>query len=236
MDSAKREKPGFWGVAPYQRPSADEVTETQRRRLLLGITRAVAKKGYAEASVADVLTEVRVSRRTFYELFRDKEECYLAAYEVAHLALIDAIKSSQRGAADALGRVDKAHQAYLSFIQQEPELASAFFVGILEAGPRAFELRQRAFLEFADMHAALHRQCREQHRELPEIPKRAFVALTAGTHVAVVEELRRRGPDKLMDLLPTILYLSYSVYGLHAQAAAALSKTPARTARTGRAR
>lgn len=219
MDSSVHGTHRFWGVAPYQKPTHEEVTETQRKRLLLGITRAVAKKGYAETSVADVLKEVRVSRRTFYELFKDKEACYLAAYDMAHDAMIDAIKQSQRGVTDAIVRVERAHVAFLDFIREHPDVAIAFSVGILEAGRRASERRQRAFEEFADLHAVLHRQCRDQHPELPEVPRRALVALTAGTNIIVIDELRRHGAVKLMDLLPVILYLSYSVYGLSARAA-----------------
>jgi len=218
------EKPGFWGVAPYQRRSAEEVADTQRKRLLLGITRAVAKKGYGEASVADVLKEVRVSRRTFYEMFKDKEHCYLAAYQLAHDGMIDAIKQSQRGITDAIERAEKAHHAFLSFIQEHSDLASAFFVGILEAGPRGSALRQKSYAEFADMHAVLHQQIHEQHRELPDVPKQAFVALTWGTNIIVVDEMRKHGAGKLLNLLPTILYLSFSVYGLHDQALKQLGK------------
>lgn len=207
-------KDEFWGVAPYERPSAEEVADTQRKRLLLGITRAVARKGYAAASVADVLKEVRVSRRTFYEMFKDKEGCYLAAYDLAHDATIDHIKLSQRGVTETYDRIERAHQAYLEFIVRHPELAKAFSVGVLEAGERANERRQRAFQEFADLHAVLHRQCREQHPEILEVPRLALVALSAGTNIIVVDELRRRGASKIMALLPVILHLSCSVYGL----------------------
>jgi AcrR family transcriptional regulator len=212
----------FWGVAPFQKAPPEQVAETQRRRLLLGITRVVARKGYGAANVADVLREVRISRRTFYELFRGKEDCYLAAYAQAHAAIVAAIKDSQRGIRDPLERFEAAHRAFLGVIEQQPDVARAFLVGILEAGPRATEQRTQADLEFADMHVELHRQCRERFPELPAVPRRAFVALTAGTNLVVIDELRRHGAARVMALLPDVLYLSYSVYGLHAQAAAQL--------------
>lgn len=211
----------FWGVTPFRKQAPEEIADNQRRRLLLGITRTVARKGYADASVSDVLTEVRISRRTFYELFRDKEDCYLAAYELAHAAMIDAIKQSQRTVQDPVQRVKAAHRTFLEFVQQHPELAQAFLVGVLEAGPRATERRQQAYLEFADMHARLHRQCR-RIATLPQVPRQAFVALTAGTNIVIVDALRNRGPARLLELLPDVLYLSYAVYGLHEQAAAQL--------------
>ena len=229
MESAVR-KDTFWGVAPYERPSAEEVATTQRKRLLLGITRAVAKKGYAAVSVADVLKEVRVSRRTFYEMFKDKEDCYLAAYDLAHDATIEYIKESQRGISESFERIERAHRAYLEFICKHPELAIAFSVGVVEAGPRASDRRQRAFQEFADLHAVLHRQCRAQHPEVPEVPRLALVALTAGTNIVVMDELRRCGVGKVMALLPVILYLSCSVYGVTKLA----ERYPSRPSRTAR--
>lgn len=216
------ESPQLWGVSRYQRPSPAKVTEIQRRRLLFGVTQAVAKKGYARTTVADIIGEVRISRRTFYEMFRDVEDCYLEAYEFAHRALIDAIRQSQRGIDDALVRAERAHYALLAFNRQHPDAALAFLSGVMEAGPHAAERRSRAILEFAEMHQVLHRQLRRQHPHLPQVSKPAFLALTAGTNFILVDELRRRGPGKLMDLLPTILYLSYSVYGLSAQAQQAL--------------
>lgn len=225
MDSAVR-KDTFWGVAPYERPAAEDVATTQRKRLLLGMTRAVAKKGYAAASVADVLKEVRVSRKTFYEMFDDKEDCYLAAYDLAHDATIDYIKESQRGVTETYERIERAHRAYLEFISKHPELAIAFSVGVLEAGPRAADRRQRAFQEFADLHMVLHRQVRTQHPGIPEVPRLALVALTAGTNIIVMDELRRRGASKVLSLLPVIMYLSCSVYGLP-QLAERYSEPPA---------
>ena len=54
-----------------------------RGRLLDAMTAAVAENGYAATSVADVINRAHASRRTFYEQFADKEDCYLAAFRVA---------------------------------------------------------------------------------------------------------------------------------------------------------
>jgi len=70
------------------------VRESQRWRLLEAITEAVARRGYAEASVADVIEIAGVSRKTFYEHFRDKEDCFLKAYEVLSDRLVVAMKSA----------------------------------------------------------------------------------------------------------------------------------------------
>ena len=63
-------------------PSRSEPPPTgQRERLLDGMARAVARRGYTDATVAQAIAKARVSRSTFYEHFADKEECFLAAFQ-----------------------------------------------------------------------------------------------------------------------------------------------------------
>ena len=54
-----------------------------RARMLDAMTAAVAEHGYAATSIAEVINHAHASRRTFYEQFTDKEDCYLAAYQLA---------------------------------------------------------------------------------------------------------------------------------------------------------
>src|ERR1700690_1931506 len=81
-----------------------------RARIFDGITRAVADKGYAAATVADITARSRISRRTFYEHFADKEECFLLAYEAAGRATLREIATATAGvpAADWRGRLTGA--------------------------------------------------------------------------------------------------------------------------------
>src|SRR4051812_48071138 len=62
--------------------SRRDVMESQRWRILEAVTEVIAKLGYADASVADVIAVAGISRKTFYEQFRDKEDCFLTAYDV----------------------------------------------------------------------------------------------------------------------------------------------------------
>lgn len=215
----------FWGVSPYGRPSQAEVIESQRRRLFLGLSRAVARKGYAAASVADVLSEVRVSRRTFYELFNDKEDCFLAAYELAHGALIHHVTKAQQVKGGALAQVRAGTAADLRFIAAEPELAQAFMVGIRSAGPRALQRRAEAHQEFADMHKAFHSQFRREYPSLPALPDRIFLALVGGINKMVTTEIEAGHVAKIETLLPFILYMTLSVYGLGELAAQCLEES-----------
>lgn len=58
------------------------VAENQRERLLNGVVEAVAEQGYNATTIGAITTAAQISRRTFYEYFKDKEGCFLAAYEM----------------------------------------------------------------------------------------------------------------------------------------------------------
>ncbi len=64
------------------------VARSQRERLLEAAVRVVAAKGYGAMTVGDLTKEAGVSRTTFYELFEDKEACFLAAYDNAVEVLV----------------------------------------------------------------------------------------------------------------------------------------------------
>jgi AcrR family transcriptional regulator len=58
------------------------VSENQRERLLNGVVEAVVERGYNETTIGAITTAAGISRRTFYEYFEGKEDCFLAAYEM----------------------------------------------------------------------------------------------------------------------------------------------------------
>ncbi len=60
-----------------------QVAELQRARLLTAMVQEVSERGAANVSVGHVVGRSGVSRRTFYEIFDDREDCFLAAFDEA---------------------------------------------------------------------------------------------------------------------------------------------------------
>jgi AcrR family transcriptional regulator len=123
---------------------------TQRARMLDAIVWVVAEKGYPTATVADVVARAGVSRRTFYEEFDDKLDCFLAAYETganAVLAEIEEQLGALRGA-DRATRLRAGLDVYLRALADEPELARVLIVDIVGVGPEALEVRERVRMRF----------------------------------------------------------------------------------------
>jgi AcrR family transcriptional regulator len=117
--------------------SPGEVETDQRRRMLAGLAGALAEQGYARVTVSDVLERAGVSRRTFYEQFADKDDCFYAAYDDAErrawVATAEAVAATS--ARDWPARVHAAVAAALEFVAAEPDTARLFTLEARAAGP-----------------------------------------------------------------------------------------------------
>jgi AcrR family transcriptional regulator/DNA-binding MarR family transcriptional regulator len=123
---------GGKGVLPRSR-----VSEIQRARMLHAMAEVAAQEGAQNASVARVVARSGVSRRTFYDLFEDREDCFLAAFEDALGRVSARALPAYGGAGVWQGRVRAALLAILVFFQEEPDLGRLLVVESLTAGPRA---------------------------------------------------------------------------------------------------
>lgn len=114
------------------------------------MARAVAAKGYADTTIADIVREAAVSRRTFYEHFATKTECLIALYEAAsHLAL-QAVSEAFDPVQPWHAQVERAITAYLDYLAQDPVLLRTLFVEILGLGMPGLVARRRVNDEIAN--------------------------------------------------------------------------------------
>jgi AcrR family transcriptional regulator len=118
----------------------------QRRRLLLACTEVVAEGGVEGASVARICHSAGVSRRTFYDLFDDREACVLAAFERAIEQLARRVVPVYAREGRWRERVRGALIASLECLDEEPALARLCLVEALKGGPGVLE-RRRAVLD-----------------------------------------------------------------------------------------
>jgi AcrR family transcriptional regulator len=128
--------------------SREFVARNQRERLLDGIAQAVAAKGYRATTVADVLEASGVSRRTFYEHFKDKEDCFLQAYGAIVEQITGRVSEAYARPGPWPDRIHAGLAAFLDFIAREPAFAKLAIVESLAAGPRALEIYAGAIQGF----------------------------------------------------------------------------------------
>jgi AcrR family transcriptional regulator/DNA-binding MarR family transcriptional regulator len=119
----------------------EHVAEIQRGRILAAMAEVASERGAGAASVAHVVACAGVSRRTFYDFFEDREECFLAAFELALAQAAKRVLPAWQESGVWRERVRAALTALLVFLDEEPALARLCVVQALAAGPRALGRR-----------------------------------------------------------------------------------------------
>lgn len=122
------------GGAEAKRQGA-HVEEMQRRRLLLAMVEVLAEVGFEGASVGRVCKRAGVSRRTFYEIFEDRDECLLAAFDAAVERLSGPVVLAWEEAGSWRERIRRALGVLLERLDAEPDVARMCIVETLKAGP-----------------------------------------------------------------------------------------------------
>src|SRR4051794_13701891 len=120
----------------------EQVQTSQRERLLDAVLDVVGEQGYAGATVADITTSAGVSRTTFYEQFRNKQDAFLAAYDqfgerfISELAAIPA-------RATPVEVLTAAAERLVDWGRRRPLACRAFLVEIHAVGDEGLEHRDR---------------------------------------------------------------------------------------------
>jgi AcrR family transcriptional regulator len=184
------------------------VIASQRERLLDGTARAVGEIGYPALTVQAIIDRAAVSRKTFYEHFSDKEDCFLAAYDAIVEQIIGAVTSAYEGEESWHDRVYAGIRAFLEFLASEPYFARMCIVDVLAAGPLALERRDAAMQAFTLFFEA-GRSESPPHLSPPEI---AAEAVVGGIYEIIYARVLRSRTDELPDLLPEIMYFALVPY------------------------
>ena len=200
-----------------------QVTQIQRSRMLAAAVEAVEEVGYARMTVAQVISRARVSRKTFYDVFADREDCFLAAFEQAlSQARVIAQEAYERESSWRDG-VRAALARLLVFMDEEPGLAKLCIVEALGAGERVLDRRAKVLDELAEV-IDRGRGASNAMREPPEVTAEGVVGrdLRGAAHASA--RARRGAP--LTDLLGSLMSMIVLPY-LGARAAGReLSKPP----------
>ena len=127
----------------------DQVVQSQRARIFRAMADAMAEKGYAATSVADVLRGAKVSRETFYEQFESKEDCFMSALEAAVDVVLAQAFATPPAGATAIEQFDRGLRTYLDALAAQPQLSRMFLIEVYAAGPAALERRAAVQRRFA---------------------------------------------------------------------------------------
>jgi AcrR family transcriptional regulator len=136
------------GRIPMRRPGTPGprgggvyLTELQRARLLDAAFAVVSEDGYRRMTARRVSGRAGVSNKTFYDLFTDREDCFLAAFDHAVEELAAVVLPAWEGEKEWAARIRAGLGALLGFLDGEPALRRLVFVEALGAGPRVLARR-----------------------------------------------------------------------------------------------
>ncbi len=121
----------------------EEVRRDQRERLQTALIELIAERGYQAVRILDLTKLARVSRPTFYSLYADKEELFLAAYDEIAKRTANTIMTAYGTQGSPGERLRRAMRAFAELAAAEPEAVSLMVLGAFGAGPRALERRNR---------------------------------------------------------------------------------------------
>lgn len=162
----------------------------------------VAERGYPDTRVVDVIAVAGVSRKTFYELFKSKEDCFLATYDVL---LGNLLGDTARGFESKPGarwtdRVAAGLAALLEHLAQHPDEARFAIVEVLAAGPKALARRDAALRQFTGFLDA-------GRAETPvELPGITSLSLVGGINELLYSEILHGAATNLPNRLPDLMF------------------------------
>lgn len=194
------------------------IVHNQRERMLAAVAEAVAEQGYAATTVADIIARARLSRRTFYEHFSDKEECFLAAYDAVVEQLLAGVGHAYEQADGWPQKVHDGLKAFLAALAAEPAFASMCIVEVVAAGPEARGRRDAAMRVFVDF-------LEPGRAEAPKgvvVPALAGEIVVGGIYEVIYNRLLRNAANELLEMLPELLYAALVPFVGHAAASKAV--------------
>jgi AcrR family transcriptional regulator len=126
-----------------------QVAEIQRSRLLAAAVLVVDERGYGNTTVAHITSRARVSRRTFYELFANREECLAALLEDAVGQIRSELPAAELGQLEWREWIRVGLGVVLAFLDREPALARVCIVESARGGLVVLERREEILRSMA---------------------------------------------------------------------------------------
>jgi AcrR family transcriptional regulator len=183
----------------------EELKASQWGRLICAMTDAVAENGYAETSVADVIARAGVSRRTFYEHFSDKEDCFLAAYDMGATATYEAMVKASEGIKDWRELLDAVFTTWLEFLAADLAFTRAYMVEFWAAGDAARERWKARRDRTAGLLKTLHKRARKEDPTIEPVSDTVIAAVVGGVNRVVISHVLANDPRPLTALKPELL-------------------------------
>lgn len=192
---------------------------SQRSRLLGAAIRIAGSEGYAGMTVSAVIAKAGVSRKTFYEFFTDRENIFLAAFDLVVAQALDGCRDAYEGDGTWPERLRRVLESGLDALAAHPNEASMGFVEVLAAGPRALQRRDAAMREFMQFLSPGYDAAADAGDAAP-IPPLMPEAIVGAIFEIVYARVLQQRTAELPELLEQLMYCALAPFLGPAEAAA----------------
>lgn len=172
-----------------------------RSRLIAGMAKVLEQQALSELYADDVVREAGVSKRTFYQHFANKEDCFLALYRENSARVLGVLtQASGAPGLSALARIQLGAKAYLTFMQGQAALMKRLYIDILYLGTEGMKAKREVLQQFADVLLAAYDAERALAPALPPLDPELVLAIVAGINELILFKIEDGQADRLSDL------------------------------------
>lgn len=182
------------------RLTTEQVAEDQHQRLIDAMVELAAESGYAATTVADIIKRAEVSRKTFYEHFKDRKDLLLAAFDTTSVVAFAEVRAASQRTGGPTRQLEALMRRLCRIARESPGMIALSTIEIAAANSAGLERRDQLMEDYGE----LIDQCLRADSEHPELPRTLAQALAGGTHRTIDAYLREGRASQLTALAPQL--------------------------------
>jgi AcrR family transcriptional regulator len=190
--------------------SREEVAANQRARVTGAMIELVGEQGYGATSVAQVIARAGVSRKAFYEHFANKDDCFLATYDMIVADGFERVASAAREAGGLQQELGFGLGALFERATESPNVQRLVLMEIAALGPVGIARREQLISSYEGM-------LRENLGAAPRpgvIPNPLLRAVVGGFLKVLYSRVQGGAQKQLPALIPDLVRWSFTYYPL----------------------
>jgi AcrR family transcriptional regulator len=191
-----------------QRLSREFIAAHQRARIVAALAEETTRRGYQAVTVADIVRRAGIARNTFYENFSSKEDCFLAAQDLAVEEALRRVVEGARADESWEERVAAGLAAFLGYVAEEPALARTCVIEALSAGDAARERYERSLQAFVP----LFQVGRKQSPHGDHLPDTLEEMIVGGIFWLLYRRIALGETEQIEELLPELVDFALAPY------------------------
>ncbi len=185
---------------------------SQRGRLLSAFVEVAGEKGYHAVTIQDIVGRAGTAKRTFYEHFQDKDECFTQAFTVGSSSMVSAIVQAAEPVEDPIERIAVGTRAYLEYLASHAAYSRFFLIEGPTVGTNLSDTWIGWVEALADVLVVWRRESRQKHPEVPEMTRmQALAGISAINEVARIK-LYRDGVEGILEIADELVDLAVALF------------------------